>query len=76
MMTNVGVIDGVFRFLLGLALLAWSDGRFGHELLEVLAWIIWVIGAYIFFTGVFRFCPAYAYFSTNSCATGLRPDDR
>jgi hypothetical protein len=76
MMTNVGVIDGVFRFLLGLALLAWSDGRFGPELPDIAAWIVWVVGGVIFFTGIFRFCPAYAYFGTDSCASGLRPDDR
>ena len=28
MMTNVGVIDRVFRLALGIALLAWSRGRF------------------------------------------------
>jgi hypothetical protein len=66
-LTNVGVIDGVFRFTLGVGLLALSYGRFGVHLPAELAWIAWTIGAYLGATGLFRYCPVYALLGTNSC---------
>jgi hypothetical protein len=68
MITNMGVIDGVFRFALGMALLAWSYHRVGPELPEALAWAVWIVGAFLGLTGLFRFCPVYALFDTDSCA--------
>lgn len=68
MITNMGVIDGVFRFVLGVALLAWSYHRIGPALPEALAWAVWIVGAFLGFTGLFRFCPVYALLGTDSCA--------
>ena len=68
MITNVGVIDGVFRFVLGVALLAWSYHRIGPGLPDALAWAVWSVGAVLAFTGLFRFCPVYALLGTDSCA--------
>ena len=68
MITNMGVIDGVFRFVLGTALLAWSYHRIGPELPEALAWAVWIVGVFFGATGLFRFCPVLALFDTNSCA--------
>ncbi len=47
MITNMGVIDGVFRFVLGMGLLAWSYHRVGPELPEALAWAVWIVGAFL-----------------------------
>lgn len=68
MITNVGVIDGVFRFALGVGLLALSDGRLWLHLPHGLAWAVWVAGAVLSFTGLFRYCPVYALVGTDSCA--------
>jgi Protein of unknown function (DUF2892) len=68
MMTNVGVIDGVFRFVLGTGLLALSYGRFGLHLPHDIAWAAWIIGAFLGATGLFRFCPVFALLGTDSCA--------
>jgi hypothetical protein len=68
MMTNVGVIDGVFRFVLGVGLLALSDGRLWLHPPHELAWAAWIAGAFFSFTGLFRYCPAYALAGTDSCA--------
>lgn len=74
MMTNVGVLDGAFRLALGVLLLAWSDGRFGADPSEVLAWAAWLAGAALAFTGLFRFSPLYAALGTHSCAPYPGPD--
>ncbi len=68
MMTNVGVLDAVVRLTLGVALLAWSYGRIGPGLPETPAWIAWIAGAVFAATGIFRYCPLYAWAGTNSCA--------
>ena len=68
MITNMGVIDGVFRFVLGVGLLAWSYDRIGPGLPESLAWAVWIVGAFLGATGLFRFCPAYALIGIDSCA--------
>jgi len=68
MITNMGVIDGVVRFVLGVALLALSHGRLGPELPHVLAWAAWIAGAFLSATGLFRSCPIYALLGTDSCA--------
>jgi Protein of unknown function (DUF2892) len=68
MMTNVGVIDGVVRFVLGVGLLALSYGRLPLHLPHHLAWAAWTAGAFLSFTGLFRYCPAYALLGTDSCA--------
>jgi Protein of unknown function (DUF2892) len=76
MITNMGVIDGVFRFVLGAALLAWSDHRIGPDLPESLAWAVWVVGAVLAATGLFRFCPVYALLGTDSCAIYPEHDEQ
>ena len=73
MMTNVGVIERVVRFGLGLALLAWAHGNFGPALPEHLAWVVFSAGAFLTFTGLFRFCPFYALMDMNTCAAGPGP---
>ena len=74
MMTNVGVIDGVLRLVLGIGLLAWSRGRIGPVLPEIFAWIAWAAGLFSAATGIFRYCPAFALLGTNSCAIYPRAD--
>lgn len=73
MMTNVGVIDGAFRFILGMGLLALSYGRLRLHLPHDLAWAAWTAGALLSVTGLFRYCPAYALLGTDSCAIYLAP---
>lgn len=68
MMTNIGVIDGVARFLAGLALLGWCYGYFGAPLGGILGWPVWIVGVYALATGIFRFCPVYALAGIDSCA--------
>jgi hypothetical protein len=68
MITNVGVIDGVCRFVLGVGLLALSYGRLRLHLPHDLAWAAWTAGAFLSFTGLFRYCPVYALLGTDSCA--------
>ena len=68
MITNMGVIDGVFRFVLGTGLLAWSYHRIGPGLPEGVAWAVWIVGAVLAATGLFRYCPVYAVLGTDSCA--------
>jgi hypothetical protein len=68
MMTNVGVLDAALRLACGVALLAWGDGRFGDDLSDLAAWIVWIAGMVLGLTAVFRYCPVYALLGTNSCA--------
>ena len=75
MMTNVGVIERVLRFGLGLALLAWAHGNFGPALPEHLAWVVFSAGAFLTFTGLFRFCPFYAVLDMTGCAPGAALED-
>ena len=58
LITNVGVIDGVFRFVLGVGLLGLSYGWFRLHSTDDLNWAVWIIGALLGFTGLFRYCPA------------------
>jgi hypothetical protein len=68
MITNIGVIDGVLRFVLGVGLLAYSDGRFGDYPPHDLALAAWIAGVLLAATGLFRSCPVYALLGTDSCA--------
>ncbi len=68
-MTNMGVLDGVFRFTVGVALLAWSYGRIGPVTRRTwAAGCSGLAGAVFALTGLFRHCPLYAYFKIDSCA--------
>lgn len=64
----MGVIDGVFRFALGVALLGLSYGWLRLRLPHDLTWGLWIAGAALGFTGLFRYCPVYAWLGTDSCA--------
>lgn len=61
MHANVGTVDRVVRIVIGLGLIwATMQGDIGAW-----GWIGFVPLA----TGIFRFCPAYFTFGTNSCGT-------
>ena len=68
MITNIGVLDRAFRLVFGGFLLAWSYGLLGAELSAISGWLVWLIGTAFTLTGIFRHCPLYAYFKTDSCA--------
>jgi hypothetical protein len=68
MITNMGVIDRVLRLTVGAMLLAWSYGKGGPALHEGVSWLVWVMGAALALTGMFRYCPLYAFLGTDSCA--------
>lgn len=68
MMTNVGVLDAALRFVCGALLLALGYGRLGVHLPGGLAWIVWIAGLFLVVIAIFRYCPAYAFFDTDSCA--------
>ncbi len=68
MMTNVGVIERVLRFAMGLALLGWAHGSFGAPLAGRPGWVVFAAGVFLTFTGVFRFCPFYAVMDIDTCA--------
>ena len=62
MKSNVGGIDRVLRFVIGLVLIALTlTGTIG-----VWGWI----GVVPLATGVFRFCPAYLPFGASTCRKG------
>ena len=64
MKTNVGGIDRILRYVLGLALL-------GAGLYFKSWWGLVGLGPIL--TATFRFCPAYLPFGLN---TGARPDEK
>ena len=68
MVTNLGVIERVLRFVLGIALLAWAHGSFGAPLTGRAGWVVFAGGVFLTFTGVFRFCPFYAVMDIDTCA--------
>lgn len=60
MKVNVGSIDRVIRILAGLVLIGLAlAGQIG-----IWGWI----GVVPLFTGIFKFCPAYALFGMDTCA--------
>jgi hypothetical protein len=76
MITNVGVIERTVRLCLGLALLAWAHGSIGPLLNGSTALVVFGGGAFLTFTGLFRFCPFYAAVDINTCAPADAPDDK
>ena len=61
MKINVGGIDHILRIVVGLALIgATLSGMIG-----VWGWI----GVVPLFTGIFKFCPAYALLGMSTCPT-------
>ena len=74
MKTNVGVLDGTARLIAGIVLLAASYEKFG-ALPESLAWITWLLGLALAFTGLFHHCFIYRMLEMSSCAYGPAPGD-
>lgn len=72
METNVGVLDGAARMIAGLLLLAASYEKFG-TLPDSLAWITWLLGCAVAFTGLFHHCFIYRMLEMSSCAYGPPP---
>lgn len=68
MITNIGVIDGVFRLTTSVLLLLWSYGEIGPNLSETMGWALWIPGTALALTGFFRHSPLYALLKTDSCA--------
>lgn len=68
MIMNIGVIDRALRLIFGIMLLAWSYGKVGPAVSGGVSWLLWVVGAALALTGLFRYCPLYAVFGTDSCA--------
>ena len=65
MKTNVGGIDRILRFIVGLALLGAG--------LYFKSW--WgLVGLVPILTATFRFCPAYLPFGLNTC--GVKPEEK
>lgn len=67
-MVNVGSVDRVLRFLIGVVLivLPWATNLFA-------SWGAWqyavsIVGAVLVLTAFFRFCPAYALFGVRTCS--------
>ena len=75
METNVGVLDGAARLILGAVLLAASYGKFG-AVPEIFAWIAWLLGGVLIFTGLFHHCFVYRMVGLSSCAYGPSPGDQ
>lgn len=76
MMTNVGVIERTVRLCLGAALLAWAHGSIGPLLNGSAAWVVFGGGAFLTFTGLFRFCPFYAAMDISTCAPDGKKESR
>jgi len=58
MKQNVGGVDRVLRFVVGMAIIAWG----------VLSQNLWgAVGAIPVFTAVVGWCPAYMPFGMNTC---------
>lgn len=69
MVTNMGVLDAAFRLALAAILLAWSYGEFGFAAPSPpVAWALWLPGLLLALSGLFRYCPLYAFYGTHSCA--------
>lgn len=71
-MTNVGGIDRVLRFIVGVALILVPFAGSAVPALAGLgnwAWVIGAVGLVMLLTAVFRFCPAYVPFGVNTCDT-------
>jgi hypothetical protein len=62
MVRNVGGIDRVIRYILGVILVG-----SGFFLEGNLAWAAWGLGAVVLFTAQFRFCGAYTLLGISTC---------
>lgn len=70
-MANVGGIDRILRFVLGVLLMLVPF--LGHQVpqlagLGAWAWVIGAWGLLMFLSALFRFCPAYTLLGVRTCA--------
>lgn len=69
-MANVGGIDRILRFVVGIVLLLVPFVGTSIPALAGLghwAWVIGAVGLVMLLTAVFRFCPAYVLFGIRTC---------
>ncbi|MEX0827725.1 MAG: DUF2892 domain-containing protein [Haliea sp.] len=62
MSANVGTVDRVIRFIVGLVLASmpyWVQDPWG--------WVGLAVGVVLVLTALIRFCPAYKMFGLNTC---------
>lgn len=70
MTANVGGIDRILRFVVGIVLLLVPFVGGALPALAGLgnwAWLIGAVGLVMLLTAIFRFCPAYVPFGINTC---------
>ncbi|MET3354814.1 DUF2892 domain-containing protein [Xanthobacter autotrophicus] len=70
-MANVGGIDRVLRFIVGVVLILVPFVAPSVQALAGLGswgWIIGAVGLVMLLTAIFRFCPAYVPFGIKTCA--------
>ncbi|WP_454915042.1 YgaP family membrane protein [Xanthobacter sediminis] len=72
MTPNVGGVDRILRFVVGIILLLVPFAGGSVPALAGLggwAWLIGAVGLVMLLTAVFRFCPAYVPFGIKTCET-------
>ena len=68
MTANVGSLDRVVRFVLGLLLLlAVFMPAFGMAAHPLLQWALGLVGVVLIATALMRFCPLYRLFGLSTC---------
>lgn len=70
MTANVGGIDRILRFVVGVVLILVPFVGGAVPALAGLggwAWLIGAVGLVMLLTAIFRFCPAYVLLGINSC---------
>ncbi|MFG1347558.1 DUF2892 domain-containing protein [Xanthobacter autotrophicus DSM 431] len=69
-MANVGGMDRVLRFIVGIVLIVVpfvAPSVAALSGLGVWAWVVGAVGLVMLLTAVFRFCPAYVPFGIKTC---------
>lgn len=69
-MANVGGMDRVLRFIVGIVLIVVpfvAPSVTALSGLGVWAWVVGAVGLVMLLTAVFRFCPAYVPFGIKTC---------
>ncbi len=62
-MKNVGMLDRIIRFLVGL-LLIWLGYS---SLMGTWQWVAYIVGAILVLVAIFSFCPLYKLFGMSTC---------
>ncbi len=69
MITNIGTLDRIFRVAIGLALVAFAlELVYPNSEWNLAGWI----GIVPILTGLYGYCPVYAFLGISSCETSLR----